>query len=121
MCCRAGLCRVREQREARIARKLKRLVGEVESPDDRVVKSFRSGAMEPDVMVGPPDTELLASGGQLTNQIGQSPVVGITAGFGTQHGHDVVGDAVPVVVEGMRPRVDEREAGVVRRADRVGE
>jgi hypothetical protein len=65
---------------------------------------------------GPQGAELLAAGGQLPDELGELAVVGAAGDFGAQLGHDVGGDPVPVGVEVGGPRVEERVAGVVRRA-----
>ena len=59
--------------------------------------------------------ELLAAGGELTDQVRELPVVGVAAGLGAQDGDGVVGDLVPVAEELVRVRVEEDEPGVVGR------
>jgi len=86
-----------------------------------VVEALDAGAVEPDVVGGPADTELLAARGQLADHVGEPPVVGVASGLGAQEGHDVAGDALPVEVELGRAGVQEEEAGGVGRADRVAE
>jgi hypothetical protein len=68
----------------------------------------------------PPDSEVVAAGGELPDQVGESPVVRIAAGLGAQQGDAVVGDSVPVAEELARLRVEEGEPGGVGRPDRVG-
>jgi hypothetical protein len=43
-----------------------------------------AGAVQPYVVGGPPGAERLAARGQLTDQVGQVTVEGVTAGFGVQ-------------------------------------
>ena len=74
-----------------------------------------------DVVRGPADPELVASGGQLTDQVGELAVVGVAAGFGAQAADGGVGDAVPVAIELGRGGVEEDESGEVDRAVRVDE
>jgi len=45
---------------------------EVKVPDDRVVDELDAGGVDPDVVGGPPDPELVAAGGQLPDQVRQS-------------------------------------------------
>jgi len=59
-------------------------------------------------MGSPPATELVAAGGQLTNQVGKSPVIGMAASLGVQQGDSVVDDPVPVAEELGRVRVERR-------------
>ena len=79
-----------------------------------------AGGVDPDVVGGPPDAELVAAGGQLPDQVRQPPVVGIAAGLGAQQGDGVAGDLVPVAEELGGVRVKEQEPGIVGRPDRVG-
>ena len=51
-----------------------------------------TGGMDPNVVGGPPATKLVGAGGQLTNQVGKSPVVRAPAGLRVQQGDSVVGD-----------------------------
>ena len=94
--------------------------GQLEVPDDRVVDELDAGGVDPDVVGGPSDPELVAAGGQLPDQVRKSPVVGIAAGLGAQQGDGVAGDLVPVAEELGGVRVEEDEPGVVGRPDRVG-
>jgi hypothetical protein len=100
---------------------VERFVGEGELADDRVVEAFDAGAVELDVVGGPPHAELVAAGGELADEVGQTSVVGVAAGFGAQDGDGVVGDGVPVDEELRRAWVEEQEAGRVRWLDRVVE
>jgi len=56
------------------------------------MQRFRAGAVEFDVVCRPADPELLVSGGQFADQVGEASVVGVASGFGAQDGHRVVGD-----------------------------
>lgn len=80
------------------------------------MESLDAGAVEPDVVGGPANTELLAARGQLADQVGQRAVVGVASGLSAKEGHDVVGDPLPLDVELGRASVQEDEAGGVCRA-----
>src|SRR3954452_6423991 len=73
------------------------------------------GAVDANVVGGPAAPEVLAASGQLAHQVGEPPVVGITAGFGTDQGDSVVGHDLPVAEQRDRARVEEDQAGVVHR------
>ncbi len=88
------------------------LVRQVEVADDRVVDQLGAGGVDLDVVGGPSAPELVAAGGQLTDQIGKAPVVWVAAGLGAQQGDGVVGDLVPVAEELGGVRVEEDEPGV---------
>ena len=90
-----------------------RLVGKVEVADDGVVESFGAGGVDADVMGGPPGPELLATGGELADEVGQVAVVGVAAGFGAQDGDGLVGGLVPVAQELRGTWVEEGVAGAV--------
>jgi hypothetical protein len=49
------------------------------------------GVVESDVVRGPAGAEGIAAGGQLTDEVGERPVVGIAAGLGAQQGDGGVG------------------------------
>ena len=117
---RAGLGRVGDQRLAGVAGELQRLVGEREVADDAVVEVLGAGGVPADVVRGPQGAEPVAAGGQLADELGEYPVVGVAAGLGAQQRDAVAGGAVPVRVEVRRARVEERVPGVVRRAARRG-
>ena len=68
----------------------------------------------------PAGAELVAAGGELADEVVEQPVVGVAAGFGAQDGDADVGSGVPVGVEALAGRVEEREPGEVRRPSRVG-
>jgi hypothetical protein len=109
-----------EQALARFGGDREGLERELKVPDDRVVNELDAGGVDPDIMRGPPDPELVAAGGQLPDQVRQSPVVGIPAGLGAQQGDRVAGDLVPVAEELGGVRVQEQEPGVVGRPGRAG-
>src|SRR6266581_2155875 len=69
-----------------------RLECQLKVPDDRVVDELHAGGVDPDVVGGPPDPELVAAGGQLPDQVRQFRVVGVGAGLGAQQGDGVAGD-----------------------------
>jgi aryl-alcohol dehydrogenase-like predicted oxidoreductase len=58
----------------------------VQVPGDGVPDVLEAGAVQLDVVGGPADAELAAAGGQLSDQAGEVFVVGVSAGFGAQHG-----------------------------------
>ncbi len=95
--------------------------GEGEVADEGVVEGLGAGAVELDVVGRPADSERVASGGQLADEVGEAPVVGVTAGFGAENGDRVVGDLLPVMEELGRLWVQEDEPGHVRRACQVAE
>jgi hypothetical protein len=69
-----------------------------------VVQALDAGAVEADVVGAPADAELVATGGQLADEVGQLSVVGVAAGLDAQEGDEVLGDAVPVGEERRRGR-----------------
>jgi hypothetical protein len=71
-------------------------------------------------MRGPSTPELVAAGRQLTDQIGEAPVVWVASGLGAQDRDRVVGRLVPVTEELCPVRVEKDEPGVVGWPDRVG-
>src|SRR6266571_6784138 len=75
-----GLGGVGEQALARFGGDREGLVGEIEVPDDGVVDELDAGGVDPDVVGGPSDPELVAAGGQLPDQVRKRPVAGIAAG-----------------------------------------
>src|SRR5579875_903585 len=89
------------------------LIGEGDVADGRVAEPLDAGAVEPHVVRGPPGAEVVAAGGQLTDQVGQGLVVRAAPGLGAQHRHHVLGLALPVWVELRGGGVEEQEAGVV--------
>jgi hypothetical protein len=99
LCGRAGLGGVGEEALAEIGGQRERLVWQVEVSDDRVVDQLDAGGVDLDVVGGPSTPELVAAGRQLTDQIGEAPVVGVAAGLGAQDGDGVVGGLVPVAEE----------------------
>ncbi|CAM5645027.1 hypothetical protein SAFG77S_12327 [Streptomyces afghaniensis] len=85
-----------------------------------MVEKFHAGGVDADVVGGPELPEVLATGGQFTDQVHQPTVVEIAAGLGAQHGDRVAGDLVPLPEELGGLRVEEDEPGVVGRPRRVG-
>src|SRR5580698_4873700 len=92
----SGSCGVDEQGEAGVSWKLHGLEIEVEEADDRVADALMAGAVEPDIVGGPPGAEYLTAGGELTDQLDQLLVLRVAASLRTEHGSDVVGGTVPV-------------------------
>ena len=81
--------------EARFSHHLQGLVGEGEVTGEVVVVLLGAATVVPDVMRGP-GAELVATGGQLPNEVVQVLVVRTAAGFGPQDGNGDVGDLLPV-------------------------
>src|SRR5207237_2398551 len=98
-----------------------RLVAEGEVTGEWVVEPLGAGAVLADVVGGPAHSELVATHGELTDEVRQFAVIGISAGFGAERPDRGVGDAVPVDVEAPGPRVQEDEPGQVHRPGRVDE
>ncbi len=74
-------------------------------------------------MCRPADAEVVAAGGQLADEVGESFVVGVATGFGAEDPDGVVGDRVPVEVEvqGLGVQEDEPDVeGPGRLAELVG-
>jgi hypothetical protein len=84
------------------------------------VEELDAAGVDADVVRGPAAAELLAAGGELTDQDGEVPVVGVAAGFRAQDRDGVVGDLVVGAEELGGVRVEEDETGVVRRAAGLG-
>jgi hypothetical protein len=102
-----------------IGREVQRVEHQMEIPDDRVMDVFAPGAVEAHVMRGPAGTELLAPHRQLSDQVGQGPVVRVAAGFDAEDRHSVVGCALPVEEECAGLRIEKDESGNVDRPRRV--
>jgi len=47
-----------------------------------MVEELDAGGVDPDVARGPASAELLAAGGELSDQVGEVSVVRVAAGFG---------------------------------------
>ena len=62
---RARWCRWAEQALARIGGDREGFEREIKVADDRVVDELDAGGVDPDVVGGPSDPELVAAGGQL--------------------------------------------------------
>ena len=77
---------VGEETPARIGGQREGLERQLKVPDDRVVGDFDAGGVDPDVVGGPSDAELVAAGGQLPDQVRQLAVVRITTDLGAQQG-----------------------------------
>src|SRR4029453_6407425 len=69
----------------------------------------------------PTDPKGVAAGGQFADEVGQSLVVGVAAGFQAKRGNGVVGGALPVDPEVAGAGIEEGEPGVVDRAGGGGE
>jgi len=73
---------VGEQALAGIGGQREGLKRQLQVPDDRVVEALGAAGVDPDVVGGPSDPELVAAGRQLPDQVRQLPVVGVAAGLG---------------------------------------
>ena len=96
---RAGPGRVHDEDLADVGQQLESVVVEREVADEGVMERLAAAAVLQDVLGGPANTELLAPGGKLADEVGEVAVVGIPAGFGPEAADGGVGDAVPVPVE----------------------
>ncbi|GHF05254.1 hypothetical protein GCM10014715_71750 [Streptomyces spiralis] len=91
------------------------VVVEVEIAGVGMVEALLSAAVVLDLVGVPALGEFLAVCGEFVDEIGEVGVVGSPGGFGAQAADRVVGDALPVAVEAPGARVEEDEAGQVRR------
>jgi hypothetical protein len=85
-----------------------------------VVDQLDAGCVDLDVVGGLSTPELVAAGRQLTDQIGEAPVIWVASGLGAQDGDRVIGGLVLLAEELGGVRVKEDEPGVVGWPDRVG-
>ena len=76
---RGGLGGVQGQRESGVGEHVHALVGQVEVADVAVVEGLGARAVVSDVVGAPTAAELLAAGGDLTDEVVQLPVVGIAS------------------------------------------
>ena len=79
-----------------------------------VVVVLGAGAVGADIVGAPAAAELVATGGELADQVVEALVVRVLPGRGTQVGHGHVGGQVPVGVEPVGGAVEEGEPGEVR-------
>ena len=91
----SGLGGVGEEALARVGTQGEGLERQLDVTHDGVVEELDAGGVDPYVVGGPPDPELVAAGGQIPDQVGQLSVVGIASDLGSQQGNGVVGDLVP--------------------------
>jgi hypothetical protein len=89
-------------------------VGEGKVADDVVVEVFGAGTVGADVLGAPAAAELLASGGQLADQVVEGFVVRVLSRRGAQVGDRDVGGEAPVGVEPVGGGVKERKSREVR-------
>lgn len=68
----------------------------------------------------PPNPELLGPGGQLTDEVGESLVVRVSAGGRPEDADHVGGDRLPIDEELLRLLVQEDEPSAVDGSDGVG-
>src|SRR5689334_8650777 len=80
-----------------------------------MVEDLSAAGVEAYVVACPAGAELLAAGGELTDDIREALVVRCATCFGAEDLHRDVRDGVPVVVERARPWVEEAVAREVRR------
>lgn len=81
-----------------------------------MVDAFESGAVVTHVVGRPTESERVAAGDQLADQIGEPFVAGILAGVGAHGGDQIVGVVVPVGEEVPGGRAQEHEPGRVAAA-----
>jgi hypothetical protein len=74
---RTGLGGIDKQSQPGVSRQFHGLEGQVQVPNDGVVKRFGAGAVEADVWSAPASAEGLAAGGKLADEVAQPPVIGI--------------------------------------------
>lgn len=91
--------------------------GKADLADGGMAEVLDAGVVEADVVRCPQGAELLASGSEFADQVGQGPVVWVAAGFGAEERDSGVGGFGPVGVEVVGAGVEEAEA---RQVDRVG-
>lgn len=94
-----GLCDVGGQGDRRLGVQCELLEAEGGLPDLVVVEDLRPGAVDADVVSGPPGAEVLAAGGQLADELTELLVVRRRSGLGAQDLHAGGGGSVEVVVE----------------------
>ena len=75
---------VDEQALGGVGGKRQGLEGQLEVTDDRMVDEFDAGRVDADVVGGPTASEVVAAGGELSDEVGQVTVVGIAACFGAE-------------------------------------
>jgi hypothetical protein len=92
----AGLGQVGDEVDAGAGLDGEGLERQVEVADHRVVQLLHSGVVDADVVRSPPDSEVLAAGGQLSDQSRELFVVRVAAGLGAEQGNGVVRDFVPL-------------------------
>src|SRR5829696_3911567 len=116
-----GLGGVGGHREPGVGWEWQLLEREGKLADDGMAEALGAVVVEADVVGDPAGAELVAAGGELTHEVGQVAVAWVASVFGAQDGDGGVGDVVPVDEEVGPLRVDEREAGQVRRCRPVVE
>src|ERR1019366_1876344 len=75
------LDRVGDDGQSGVAGQVQRFTGQLKCAGDGVVHLLGGGAVEPDVVAGPPGAELLAAGGKLADEVGEAAVVRVAAGL----------------------------------------
>ena len=73
-----------------------RLVRQVQGADHGMVQQLHAGDVGANVMSGPPDPELVAAGGELTEKMRDLAVMRIAARLGALDDRGVVGDRAPL-------------------------
>jgi hypothetical protein len=76
-------------------------VGKLQIAHDMVVEVFGASPVVADVVGAPAAAEFLAACGQRPDEVVQTLVIGVAAGFGPQDGQAGVGGGVPVRVEAV--------------------
>jgi hypothetical protein len=79
------------------------------------VEPLAGGPVQPDVLPGSVDRELVAAGRQLPDQITQRLIKGVAAGLGPQRPDQFLGQVVPVQEEATGMRIQKQVPGQVQR------
>jgi hypothetical protein len=104
-----------------VPRKLKGLVVEREFADETVVKPLSPRPAESDIVGGPPHAEVVASRGELADEVREPAVVRVAPRLRPEGRDDIVRGAIPVDEELGRLRIEKHEACVIGRTNRVCE
>src|ERR687897_2423447 len=106
----ARLGRVGDDRQAGVGGGLYPVVAELELADDRVVEALLALGVKAHVVGRPEAAELLTSGRELADEIGERSVERATAGLEPKERGDILGRALPVGEELLGARVEKHEA-----------
>src|SRR5215218_10020483 len=106
---RARFGRVGDDRQAGVGGGLYPVVAELELADDRVVEALLALGVKAHVVGRPEAAELLASGREFADEIGERSVERVAAGLEPKERGDILGRALPVGEELLGARVEEHE------------